>query len=256
MAQSPWLVCLRLRAEAAVRLVCFPHAGGGATFFREWSHGLPSTIEVHAVRYPGREDRLSEPTIDEMPVLADAAAAAIARLGDRPLALFGHSMGGAVAFEVALRLERAEAAPLDHVFISSSRVADGRGTRHLEDDDVLWRELSRLNGTTDLVLGHSELRALVLPYLRSDYRLIERYRPKETDTLTAALTAFVGDRDLDVAVSDAHEWRGRTRGKFAVSVFEGGDHFYLVPQRLELLGRIAAELTRAAHRAARWPSTP
>jgi pyochelin biosynthetic protein PchC len=236
--------------------VCFPHAGGGATFFREWPQLLPSTIEVQAVRYPGREDRLSQPAIDEMPVLADEAAAAIAHLGDRPLALFGHSMGGAVAFEVALRLERAEVAVLDHVFISSSRVADGQGTRHLGDDDALWRELSRLNGTSDLVLGHSELRALVLPYLRSDYRLIERYRPAETDSLAAPLTAFVGDRDPDVAVSDAHEWRWRTRGRFAVSVFEGGDHFYLVPRRTELLRRVAAELAGPARGEGRWPSTP
>lgn len=100
-----WLRRPRPVANPRLRLVCLPHGGGTAGAFYGWTAWLPADVELVAVQYPGRQDRFGEPCLRDMGELADAVAQALLPLLDRPVALFGHSMGAALAYEVTLRLE-------------------------------------------------------------------------------------------------------------------------------------------------------
>lgn len=88
-----------------LRLVCLPHAGGTATLSHGWAGVLPRGVEVLATRYPGRQERFGEPCASSMTELADAITDALEPELDAPVAFFGHSLGSAVAYEVARRLE-------------------------------------------------------------------------------------------------------------------------------------------------------
>ena len=101
---SRWLRTFVPRPDAELCLVCFPHAGGSATAYHDWVADLPDRIEVVAVQYPGRADRLGEPAHTTMSPLADAVVDALEDLVERPYPLFGHSMGAVVAYETAVRL--------------------------------------------------------------------------------------------------------------------------------------------------------
>lgn len=255
-----WLRCHRQRPGAELRLVCLPHAGGSASFFRRWHDALPDGVELHVVQYPGREDRIAEPCVDDMEVLAHGITEALRPLLTRPIALFGHSMGGAVAHEVARRLEeRYEVVPV-RLFVSG-RPAPHRarpGIVHLQDDEGLLADVRRLAGTNGNVLDNPDLRALVLPALRSDYRLIERYRPNPdlgVDPLEAPVVAYVGDRDPDVSHDQARAWSELTAGGFELRAFSG-DHFYLVPNRDELIDDVLGRLGQRRPVPVAWPSTP
>jgi pyochelin biosynthetic protein PchC len=239
-----WLRRYVARPDAALKLVCLPHAGGAASFFRSWALLLPPSVELLAVQYPGREDRLLEPHLDEMERLADAVAGAIAPVLDRPVALFGHSMGAAVAYEVAQRLEERSGEPLAHLFVSGHVAPDSlrKRSKHLASDDVLWNELRRLNGTKEDVLEQRELRSLVLPYLRSDYRLSETYRPGPPRPLRCPITVLLGDRDPEVTVDEAAGWTKATTAGCELLVFPGGDHFYLVPEQAATIAALVRRL--------------
>ncbi|QZZ31839.1 thioesterase [Streptomyces sp. ST1015] len=228
---SLWLRRPIPRPTASTSLVCFPHAGGSAAFYTAWGKLLPPHVELLAVQYPGRQDRLAEPAAASMAELAGAVAEVLRQdRPDRERVLFGHSMGASVAWETALRLESSGVGPR-HVFVSG-RPGPRRqrpGSVHLRDDDGLAAELRRLDGTHAELLDDPEIRAVLLPSVRADYRLVETYRPDPAARVRCPLTALTGDRDEEATVPDVATWGDATSGVFRRLVLPG-DHFYLVEQ--------------------------
>ncbi len=227
-----WLRWFRPVADPSVRLVCFPHGGGGASAFAAWPPLLPHRAELVAIQYPGREDR----TVDAFP---DSVAHAVADLGpellpqlDRPYVLFGHSMGATLAYEVAQWMSRGGHRPPRHLVVSAREApTDERGGDvHHRDDEGVLAELARLGGTHRDVLADATLRTLILRYVRQDYRLIETYRHAGWPPLDCPVTVFLGADDPDLGVAQARRWGQVTRHRPGLRVFPG-DHFYLVPQR-------------------------
>jgi pyochelin biosynthetic protein PchC len=244
-AWETWFRRVRPSAAPRWRLFCFGHAGASASFFWPWSKDIPFDVELYAVQYPGRADRLLEPCIEEIDVIADRIADALPPALDRPLALFGHSLGAAVAYEVARRLDRALSRPDMHLFVSGRPAPqlDRGGTVHLGSDAALCDDLRRLGGTSPEILDNAELRALVLRVLRSDYRLSETYRAKPGAALSCPVTAFIGDRDPELGLEEALGWRAVTRATFQSHVL-AGDHFYLVPERSRLVRTLVGEFEK------------
>lgn len=237
-----WLRCYLPRPYARHRLVCLPHAGGTASFFRAWAADLPDHVELHAVQYPGREDRYAEPCVTDLNRLAAHVAGAVTPLLDRPVSLFGHSMGALIAHEAA-RLLRAPA----HLFVSGHGAPRHHrpGTVHRGTDAALVAELARLGGTPLHALTDPELLALILPAVRADYRALETHLPGPGPVLACPVTAFTGTADPDVTVAEAGDWASCTSGPFTLHALPG-DHFFLTDQRATVIGRIMRHLGAAA----------
>lgn len=215
--------------DHGMRVVLLPHAGGSASYFFALSKALSTRADVLAIQYPGRQDRMSEPCVDSVEGLADGAYAALSPWMDRPIVLFGHSLGASVAYELARRLEDAGDGWLSRLFVSArSAPANNRdrGIHRLDDDDLI-ADVRRLSGTDDRVLADEELLRMVLPVIRNDYRAAETYTYRPGPPLNCPIVAMVGDRDPRVPVVDAEAWRHYTTGGFELDVFAGGGHFYL-----------------------------
>jgi surfactin synthase thioesterase subunit len=237
-----WIRRFHPAPQAAHRLVCFPHAGGSASFYFPVSRALAPGADVLAIQYPGRQDRRHEPCLDSIGALADAVVEELADWFDRPVTFFGHSMGASLAFEVARRLE-AGGTVLHGLFASGRRapstVRDERV--HLLDDDALVEDISRLSGTDTQVLGDPEILRMILPSIRADYRAAETYRYTPGAALSCPLFALTGDDDPQVTLAEAHAWGEHTSGAFEVRVFPGG-HFYLNSQAAQVMGALTAHL--------------
>lgn len=252
MTSSAWVRRFLTVPQAPVRLVCFPHAGGAATYYFPAARALRPFVEVLAVQYPGRQDRRTEPVVDDIGELADAIAPVLRGWADRPLALFGHSMGSTVAYEVARRLERSGIAPVGMI------ASAGRGpsallgdTVHLRDDRGLVAALRALSGTESSVLDDEELLRLVLPAVRGDYKAVETYRHTGEQKLTCPIRVLLGEADDMTTMDQANAWRAHTSASCDITVFPGG-HFYLNEQFetvMRTITRQLAEWTGPAHRA-------
>lgn len=225
-----------------MRLVCFPHAGGSASAYRSWSNSLPDDIDLLAVQYPGRQDRLGEPFLLGMEQLADAIVTALTPFLDLPLALFGHSMGASAAHEVGLRLERAHG-PVLRTLLVSSRLPPRHHKPRIEawDDQALLDDVAILDPDGATVLDDPDMRELLLPAIRADYMIADTYRPSPSPIVGAPVVAYAGDRDPYVSVWQLRAWSEVTNSGFETVIFPG-HHFYLRDQEAPLVGDITRRL--------------
>jgi pyochelin biosynthesis protein PchC len=225
---TDWIRQIHKNAETNVRLVCFPHAGGTSGFYRRWSPQFPA-VELLAVQYPGRQDRRGEPNVENLMDMVPPIADELASWNDRPFAMFGHSMGAAIAFEVARHLEQI-GAPTPVWFFASSRSAPSLNREKnipLRDCDGLMAQMRHFKGTDRRLLDDEEGWQMILPSIRSDFKAVKSYAYTDGPNLQCPLTALTGSSDRLVKLDDAAAWSQHTAGAFELRVFSGG-HFYLV----------------------------
>lgn len=241
---SAWFPLAPQRANARIRLFCFPFAGGGASVFRGWERDLPPDVDVFATQYPGHETRIAEAPFRRLAPLLDSLDGAIRPLLDRPFAFFGHSMGAVVAFELTRRLRREGRTQPEHLFVSARRaphLPPSRPSVHDKSDDELIAELQRISAFPAEVLEHAELMQLLMPILRADFEVVETHQHVEEAPLAIPITAFAGRHDAVVSVEQMEPWRKHTNGAFALHEIDG-DHLFVRGERAALLRVIAREL--------------
>ncbi|MEU1127861.1 alpha/beta fold hydrolase [Streptomyces sp. NPDC005899] len=233
-----WVRRFHPAPDAGSRLVCFPHAGGAASFFFPVSRLLAPHADVLAIQYPGRQDRRHEPCAESVDELADALTAELLPWCDRPVTFFGHSMGALLAFEVARRLER-RGTTLHGLCVSGRRAPSlsREAGIHLRGDEALLDHIARLSGTDSRVLGDPELLHLVLPAIRADYKAVETYAYADGPPLHCPVLVLTGDDDPQVTPEEAKAWAGHTDGEYELRVFPGG-HFYLNSLVTEVTGAV------------------
>jgi surfactin synthase thioesterase subunit len=244
VAGGEWFVCSAPRPDAPVRLFCLPYAGAGASVYRRWPEALGPGVEVQAVQLPGRESRILE-----RPVIEPAdVAAAVAAMSDRPYALYGHSMGARLGFEV-VRALRGMGAPLPvRLYVGACRAPHLRGDgpfdglSPLPDDELLDR-LAAGGGVPAEVLAEPELVELLLPALRCDFRWLDEYVHTPQPPLPVPVVAFAATDDVVVTDEEVCAWRQHA-DRFTLHRLDGG-HFFLHERLGELAGLLTADLRAA-----------
>ncbi len=234
------VLCAQPKPDAELRLICFPSAGSGASMFRTWGSFLPQFIEVIGLHLPGRESLMAEPLQDSIEALVAEVRPTVETYLDRPFALFGHSMGAWIAFELLRTLRREGKSMPVHFFASGRRapqIDDPRSAIHqLPNDDLVQRVLGLFGGIPDAILAEPELLELLLPVLRADLKAVETYEYTPEPQLCCPITAFGGEQDGQVSLADLEGWREQTSRAFNLQRFPGA-HFYLNGGSCEALCR-------------------
>lgn len=243
--RDPWIRRFHPTAHppTAPVLVVLPHAGGNASFYFPFSRDLAAHAEVLTVQYPGRQERLGEPGPDTVAGLVDGVERALLPWRERPVVLFGHSMGAVLAFELARRWERAGEGPRGLVLSGrrSPLVHREEAALHLQGDDALIGQLTALAGTDAGLLADPDFRELILPSLRSDYKAVETYRYEPGPPLRTAVSVLCGESDPRASVAEAMGWRELTGAAFTFRSFPGG-HFYLAERHADVARALAEDL--------------
>jgi medium-chain acyl-[acyl-carrier-protein] hydrolase len=238
-----WLAFRRELPDVRLRLFCV--GGGGASLYARWSQDMPAGIEVCPLQPPGRENRLAEPPMIRIPRMVESLAGSLAPLLDRPFALFGHSVGALVVFELARRLRRQGRRSPDWLFTSGHPAPDLPPRRpavsHLAPPQF-WQAMYDHFDVGVAVLANEELKVALYPALRADYELVETYRYEEEAPLSIPLSVFGGSRDPETTEAELQAWSRHTSRRFRRRTLEG-DHMFVKAQREALVRELAQDLS-------------
>lgn len=228
-----------------MKLFCLPFAGAGASVYRAWPAPSERSLHVVPLQLAGREERFADPFYPDIESAGLDQVRAIQSIlePEEPFALFGHSFGATLAFEVAHQLAHLDDRRLVQLFVSGSpapHVPLGRDSLPL-DDEAFVASVENIAGYTHPALADPDLRELLLPALRADIVLHEAYRARERQPLDVPLTALRGHMDHVVSEEDCRSWSRWSRRPIRCVELPGG-HMYLVDDPAPLLGEIAAVL--------------
>jgi surfactin synthase thioesterase subunit len=234
MSADRWFGVRRPVANPVVRLYCFPHSGGSPGEYLRWADQLPG-VEVVGVKLPGRGGRMDEPSC------ADVRGLAAALLDDAvftlPFALFGHSFGALLAYEVTQELRARGREQPGRLVVSGygpphlSRAAPPMS--HLPDRELLEKLGGFYGGVPAELLADPDLAALVLPAYRADLAALEHYLHRERPPLQVPLAVLGGDRDVFTPEQLAG-WQRYAAAEYRLTLLPGG-HFYFREQPEALL---------------------
>jgi surfactin synthase thioesterase subunit len=227
------------------QLVCLPFAGAGASFFNEWK-GLQPSIEILAVQLPGREKRFADEPHVDVQRAADEVAASLKQESqpDVPTAIFGHSLGAVLAFEVARRMATSGFyATLALVVSGSPDPWTQRSSRasDLADDAAFIAKVTEFSGYAHEALEDPLMRELLLPALRADVQMHENYRPGSDASLEVPVLTVRGTEDSLVAQDQVERWSKATKSRVTHAQLPGG-HMYFAGNPGPLLDLIAGFL--------------
>lgn len=229
---------------SVIQLICFSHAGGSAAVYRPWVKLLDPRIQLVVCQLPGRANRLLEAPYDAMaPLLADLVQA-MQPFVSKPFALFGHSMGTKVAYELALALQQHHNAKPLHFFAAASSApfhVRRRPNIHALDNASFIAALKKLGGTPSAALDNAELMELCLPALRADFKLVETYINSSRTRVDCELSLLGGVMDHTVTPSELADW-SKVFSRSEKPQWFPGDHFFINQQASAIIKTIHHKL--------------
>jgi medium-chain acyl-[acyl-carrier-protein] hydrolase len=236
-----------------VRLICFPPAGCGASYFRQCQAVTAPGLEICPVQLPGRENRIGEAPYTSFAELVPQLAHSLQPYLRTPFAFFGHSLGAIVAFEVARHLRsRYNVAP-SALYVSGCRAPQVPRLRpvigHLPERHFIGEIAKSYDFPRD-VFADIELSRLMLPVIRADFQLFETYTYSAAPPLGCRIAAFAGRDDRTLTHAAAGAWCHQTASRFDLHIVPG-NHFFQTSEKVDVLAKVASDLADAARRSHR-----
>jgi medium-chain acyl-[acyl-carrier-protein] hydrolase len=217
------------KTDPALRLFCFPFAGGTAEIFHQWPEGLPRDVEMCAVQPPGRSTRLKEPPLTRISIIVEQLAQAMFPFLDKPFAFFGHSMGAMVLFDLAHHLKQNGGKLPVHIFVSGRRAPQVPSLHphihHLTNEECI-SIMRGYNAVPEEILENSQLMKLLMPVIKADFEAVEKWTYEEKPSLEIPIWAFAAVNDNLASRENMEVWNLHTCKAFKLFTFPG-QHFFI-----------------------------
>ncbi|MGA7895682.1 MAG: thioesterase domain-containing protein [Candidatus Sulfotelmatobacter sp.] len=244
-----WFEHLSSALRPSLRLFCFPYAGGSSQVFRKWQRHFPPEVDICLVHLPGRGKRIGEPPLTRLKPLVEEIADVIHGNLQPAFALFGHSMGALISFELSRELRRRYGITPRQLFLSGHRAPHvtrtGPPTFNLPHDDFM-AELKRLNGTPWGLLDNAETRELFLPIIRADFEMVDTYQYLPEEPLSCPFTIYSGLQDTKIQIGRLRAWEELTSGSCKIRTFPG-DHFFIHSCEMEFVNALQRDVLSVLH---------
>ncbi|MGE5499042.1 MAG: thioesterase II family protein [Syntrophothermus sp.] len=222
----------------------FPYAGGSSQIYRQWVRIAPDIFEICLIELPGHGRRFKEKCHLCLETLSEDLLESILPYLNKSFAFFGHSMGALIGYELAkLLLSRYNISP-EHLFVSAHRSPDyEKKETPLYDlpEDILIEKLAELDGMPHEIFENRELLEIILPVIRSDFRICETYILKDHMPVNCPITAICGINDNYACYPHMQNWHRYTTDAFDLIKVEG-NHFFILENEQKIISLITSSL--------------
>lgn len=225
--ENKHFICFRPKKHFSKRLICFPPAGTGASFYSKWHQRVPDDVEVWAAQLPQREYMADKKLSNSLRVVVGALAEEAKEITLQPFEFYGHSYGAALAVLVAQRLARLNRTPA-RMIVSARRPIQLPYTALLsqQSDTTLFRYLNTLGGINPALLDDKQALSKFMTLVRKDLSLNEQAQHEYSSPLRCPLEFVCADGDIAISPRESELWRQVTRRSFKFHLVEG-DHFFV-----------------------------
>ena len=233
---TQWVISA-IPKQASIRLFCFHHAGGGASFFRSWIKLFEDNIAICPVQLPGREDRFRESRIICFNDLIEELFVQLKPYLQEPYAFFGHSLGGLIAYALTQKAYTSKL-PLPLTLFVSAHRAPHISHSYPCFSTMSFNELKTFiryyEGMPESILQNEEWMKFLIPIIRDDFLLCQSYEYCLQDPVPCSIYTFGGNLDRMVSKFEILAWRQHTMKQFQ-SYFYPDGHFFLKTQQTQLI---------------------
>lgn len=214
-----------------IKLICFPHAGAGRLYYNRWSKLFENSIQMHIVQYPmreGRENILQSETVQE---LAEMIYWENKEILQGKYAVWGHSMGSLVGYEVVKLCQNTLGNAPVMFFCSGASAPSDEGRKFAgEMEDNPLEILRRYGGVDEKILENSNFTSYYGPIIKADFKMLSRYIDNKQEKIMCPIYIMEG-KDDEI---DTKGWEFYTNQKIFSKKFSGG-HFFIEEHRKEIV---------------------
>lgn len=231
--------------KKTIQLFCLPFAGGNKYSYREFAEKAPSFLSLITLEYPGRGTRMKDPLVSDISEVVNDMYRQISPLiGDQPYAIYGHSLGGLIAYLLTLKLmENNKMLPV-HLFITGttgpSSISRTEKKRHLLEKKEFIEEIRELDGMPEEILNSEELLHYFEPILRSDFKVSENYIYQQHPPLNIPVTVITGTEE-NMELADIQLWQKETTHPVDFKRMPG-KHFFIFQHAFKIVEIISKKL--------------
>lgn len=214
-----------------MQLFCLPHAGGNSSMYEKWKNYLNPNIKLIPVELKGRGSRSHESHYQSFEnAVSDIYDIICNQINHSPYAIFGHSMGAWLVYELYFLLSVNKKKLPDVLFFSGKEAPSHSNSVNNRIHDLPYRdfknEVVKFGGLSDEVVNNKQLFNYIVPILRSDYRIIENYFYQDNDSQINSKVVIMKGKKDNVVNCCCNEWSKSTKCEVHSYEFDGS-HFFI-----------------------------
>ncbi|WP_291584171.1 thioesterase II family protein [Clostridium sp. UBA6640] len=213
-----------------MNLFCLPYAGGSESIYYSWRKFLDPSIKLYPIKLKGRGKRFNEDYYNSLEEAVDDIYACMKNLIiNEDYAIYGHSMGSLLAYELYYKIMKNNLREPKHIFFSGykapSMIREKENIYELPDYEFMKR-IIEIGGTPEELLENEELLNLFIPIIRNDFKIIENYIYKEKSEKIKCDVSILNGRQDDITLEEILAWKNHVDLKSKFYDFDG-NHFFI-----------------------------
>ncbi|MFM1620857.1 thioesterase II family protein [Streptococcus mutans] len=211
-------------SKCPIQIIMFPYLGGSGTSVMSLANEICAKIPVDIrVAFPPRHVGSDYALCDNFVQLIDLYYKNLITILKKDSILFGHSMGGTIAYFLAKKIaeKNPELTPKKLIF-SAAAAPDHMKNKRLSDkeNEIIFKEIKRIGTMPEELTDNQELVDYFAPMLRADYKILEEISEIEVQKIDIPTFFIMCHKDSLTSCQTILKWKDYLDSKIS---------FYMMP---------------------------